>query len=135
MVTGRSIQLHPLVCTAFNADFDGDQMAIHLPLSLKAQKEAKDLMLPSNNFLSAGTGDPIMSPTQDMVLGCYYLTLDNPNYLESNNHYFSDFNDARLAYEEKKIYLHTLIWVRINCLLYTSPSPRDRQKSRMPSSA
>jgi DNA-directed RNA polymerase subunit beta' len=113
LVAGRSIQLHPLVCTAFNADFDGDQMAIHLPLSLKAQKEAKDLMLPSNNFLSAGTGDPIMSPTQDMVLGCYYLTLDNPNYLESNNHYFSDFNDARLAYEEKKIYLHTLIWVRI----------------------
>jgi DNA-directed RNA polymerase subunit beta' len=113
LVKGRSIQLHPLVCTAFNADFDGDQMAIHLPLSLKAQKEAKNLMLPSNNFLSAGTGDPIISPTQDMVLGCYYLTLDNPNYLKSNNHYFSDFNDALLAYEEKKIYLHTLIWVRI----------------------
>jgi DNA-directed RNA polymerase subunit beta' len=113
LVAGRAIQLHPLVCTAFNADFDGDQMAIHLPLSLKAQNEAKTLMLPSNNFLSAGTGDPIISPTQDMILGCYYLTLDNPNFLKLNNNYFSDFNDAILAYEQKKIDLHSIIWVRI----------------------
>jgi DNA-directed RNA polymerase subunit beta' len=113
LVAGRAIQLHPLVCTAFNADFDGDQMAIHLPLSLKAQKEAKTLMLPSNNFLSAGTGEPIILPTQDMILGCYYLTLDKPNFLKNYNNYFSDFNDAILAYEQKKICLHSIIWIRI----------------------
>ena len=113
LVPGRAIQLHPLVCTAFNADFDGDQMAVHLPLSLKAQKEAKILMLPSNNFLSPATGDPIILPTQDMILGCYYLTLDNPNSSTSQKHYFSDFQDALLAYGQNKIYLHTPIWVRV----------------------
>lgn len=113
LVTGRSIKLHPLVCTAFNADFDGDQMAIHLPLSIKAQKEAKLFMLPSNNFLSPATGDPIILPTQDMILGCYYLTLDNPNSIINRNHYFSNFNDGILAYEQKKIFLHTPIWVKI----------------------
>ena len=113
LVTGRSIKLHPLVCTAFNADFDGDQMAIHLPLSIKAQKEAKLFMLPSNNFLSPATGDPIILPTQDMILGCYYLTLDNPNSIINRNHYFSNFNDGILAYEQKKIFLHTPIWIKI----------------------
>ena len=78
LVEGRAIQLHPLVCPAFNADFDGDQMAVHVPLSLEAQAEARLLMLASNNILSPATGRPIITPSQDMVLGCYYLTADNP---------------------------------------------------------
>merc|ERR1712153_195821 len=78
LVEGRAIQLHPLVCPAFNADFDGDQMAIHVPLSLEAQAEARILMLAPNNFLSPATGDAILTPSQDMVLGCFYLTVNNP---------------------------------------------------------
>ena len=77
LVEGRAIQLHPLVCPAFNADFDGDQMAVHLPLSFEAQSEARLLMLAPNNFLSPATGQPILSPSQDMVIGCYYLTTTN----------------------------------------------------------
>ena len=112
LVPGRAIQLHPLVCTAFNADFDGDQMAIHLPLSLKAQTEVKNLMLPSKNFLSPATGEPIVLPTQDMVLGCYYLTLDNPTIIKNQNHYFSNTTEILLAYQQQKIVLHTPIWLR-----------------------
>lgn len=78
LVEGRAIKLHPLVCPAFNADFDGDQMAVHIPLCLEAQSEARMLMLAPNNFLSPATGDPILTPSQDMVLGCYYLTANNP---------------------------------------------------------
>ena len=85
LVAGRAIQLHPLVCTAFNADFDGDQMAIHVPLSIEAQAEAKKLMLAPNNFLSPATGEPIILPSQDMVLGCYYLTVDNPTAIKTQN--------------------------------------------------
>ena len=114
LVAGRAIQLHPLVCTAFNADFDGDQMAIHVPLSSQAQKEAKTLMLAPNNFLLPATGEPIILPSQDMVLGCYYLTVDNPNAKKRNNEYFMNYNDVILAYEQKKISLHTPIWVRTN---------------------
>jgi DNA-directed RNA polymerase subunit beta' len=114
LVAGRAIQLHPLVCTAFNADFDGDQMAIHVPLSSQAQKEAKTLMLAPNNFLLPATGEPIILPSQDMVLGCYYLTLDNPNAKKRNNEYFMGYNDVIIAYEQKKISLHTPIWVRTN---------------------
>jgi DNA-directed RNA polymerase subunit beta' len=112
LVAGRAIQLHPLVCTAFNADFDGDQMAIHIPLSLNAQKEAKTLMLAPNNFLSPATGEPIILPSQDMVLGCYYLTVDNPNATNSNNKYFAHVRDVLLAYNQKIITLHTPIWVK-----------------------
>jgi DNA-directed RNA polymerase subunit beta' len=112
LVPGRAVHLHPLVCTAFNADFDGDQMAIHLPLSLNAKNEAKNRMLATNNFLSPANGDPTIMPTQDMVLGCYYLTLDNSNAKKDANHYFSDFADAILAYKQNKIFVHTPIWVR-----------------------
>ena len=112
LVEGRAIQLHPLVCPAFNADFDGDQMAVHVPLSKEAQAEAKNLMLAPNNFLSPATGDPIILPSQDMVLGCYYLTLDKPNTGNKQKHYFSDYQDALLAYQQKKILLHTPICVR-----------------------
>lgn len=113
LVAGRAIQLHPLVCTAFNADFDGDQMAIHVPLSIEAQAEAKTLMLAPNNFLSPATGEPIILPSQDMVLGCYYLTVDNPTATEKQNNYFSNYKDVLLAYEQKIISEHTPVWVRI----------------------
>ena len=112
LVEGRAIKLHPLVCSAFNADFDGDQMAVHVPLSLEAQAEAYILMLTPYNFLSPATGEPIIMPSQDMILGCYYLTANNIKGLTGSNHYFANFDDAILAYEQKKINLHALIWVR-----------------------
>ena len=87
-------------------------MAVHVPLSKEAQAEAKNLMLAPNNFLSPATGDPIILPSQDMVLGCYYLTLDKPNTGNKQKHYFSDYQDALLAYQQKKILLHTPICVR-----------------------
>ena len=112
LVEGRAIQLHPLVCPAFNADFDGDQMAIHVPLSLEAQSEARMLMLAPNNFLSPATGEAIILPSQDMVLGCYYLTVKNHLNDKFSNHYFVDTRDVILAYEQKKIGLHTNVWVK-----------------------
>jgi DNA-directed RNA polymerase subunit beta' len=112
LVEGRAIQLHPLVCPAFNADFDGDQMAIHVPLSLEAQSEARMLMLAPNNFLSPATGEAIILPSQDMVLGCYYLTVENHLNDKFSNHYFVDTRDVILAYEQKKISIHTKVWVK-----------------------
>ena len=114
LVEGRAIKLHPLVCPAFNADFDGDQMAVHIPLCLEAQTEARLLMLAPNNFLSPATGDPILTPSQDMVLGCYYLTANNPSQQKENEPYFSDFKDVILAYQQAQIDLHTFVWVRFN---------------------
>jgi DNA-directed RNA polymerase subunit beta' len=112
LVEGRAIKLHPLVCPAFNADFDGDQMAVHIPLSLEAQAEARLLMLAPNNFLSPATGEAILTPSQDMVLGCFYLTVDNPSQYDKTNHYFANFEDVLLAYEHFVIQLHTFVWVR-----------------------
>ena len=129
LVAGRAIQLHPLVCTAFNADFDGDQMAIHVPLSTEAQAEAKTLMLAPNNFLSPATGEPIILPSQDMVLGCYYLTVDNPTATKLQNHYFSNYNDVLLAYEQKIITAHTPVWVRITEKIRLKNSPKSSLKS------
>nr|BDA99004.1 RNA polymerase beta' subunit [Rhodomonas sp. NIES-2332] len=114
LVEGRAIKLHPLVCPAFNADFDGDQMAVHIPLSLEAQAEARLLMLAPYNFLSPATGEPIIMPSQDMVLGCYYLTTHNPSQQKGQAYYFSNLNDALLAYECKKIALHSYVWVRFD---------------------
>nr|UAD85593.1 RNA polymerase b-subunit [Gracilaria edulis] len=114
LVDGRAIKLHPLVCPAFNADFDGDQMAVHLPLSLEAQAEARLLMLAPHNFLSPATGQPILMPSQDMVLGCYYLTTYNPAYIQNFSHYFSNLDDVLIAYEQNQINLHSLVWVRFN---------------------
>jgi len=119
LVAGRAIQLHPLVCNAFNADFDGDQMAIHVPLSMEAQNEAKTLMLAPNNFLSPATGAPIILPSQDMVLGCYYLSLDNATASNEIIHYFSNIPDALLAYEQNQISLQTSIWLRINEITFS----------------
>ena len=112
IVQGRAIKLHPLVCSAFNADFDGDQMAVHVPLSLEAQAECYMLMLAPYNFLSPANGYPIIMPSQDMVLGCYYLTVNNINGLLGANHYFADLNDVILAYNQDQIEIHTSIWVR-----------------------
>ena len=114
MVEGRAIQLHPLVCPAFNADFDGDQMAVHVPLSLEAQSEARLLMLASNNILSPATGRPIITPSQDMVLGCYYLTADNPGKQEGAGRYFANMEDAIAAYEQGNVDLHALVWLRFD---------------------
>lgn len=114
LVEGRAIKLHPLVCPAFNADFDGDQMAVHIPLSLEAQAEARLLMLAPHNFLSPATGHPILMPSQDMVLGCYYLTANNPASQKGAGHYFADLDDALIAYEQNCIDLHAYIWVRFD---------------------
>ena len=114
LVKGRAIKLHPLVCSAFNADFDGDQMAVHIPLSVEAQAECYMLMLAPYNFLSPANGEPIVTPSQDMVLGCYYLTVDNIKGLLGSNHYFINFDDVILAYNQNKIEIHTAIWVRYN---------------------
>ena len=111
LVEGRAIQLHPLVCTAFNADFDGDQMAVHVPLSIEAQTEARMLMLATNNILAPATGKPIITPSQDMVTGMYYLTLiKDENMVPSK--YFYDFQDAIAALEAGVIELHDKIYVR-----------------------
>jgi DNA-directed RNA polymerase subunit beta' len=112
LVEGRAIQLHPLVCTAFNADFDGDQMAVHVPLSLEAQSEARMLMLASNNVLLPSTGKPAITPTQDMVLGIYYLTLDNPNVVKGKGMRFFSFEDALSAHEVGLVDIHAKVWVR-----------------------
>jgi DNA-directed RNA polymerase subunit beta' len=114
LVEGRAIKLHPLVCPAFNADFDGDQMAVHIPLCLEAQTEARMLMLAPNNFLSPATGEPILTPSQDMVLGCYYLTANNPTEQTDEDQYFNSFNDVIAAYKQSVLNLHTFVWVRSN---------------------
>ena len=112
LVQGRAIKLHPLVCSAFNADFDGDQMAVHIPLSFESQAECYMLMLAPYNFLSPANGEPIIMPTQDMVLGCYYLTLNNVKNLLGSNHYFANLEDAVYSYYQAKVELHATVWVR-----------------------
>ena len=111
LVEGKAIKLHPLVCTAFNADFDGDQMAVHLPLSVEAQAECRFLLLSPNNLLKPSDGAPVAVPSQDMVLGIYYLTLQKPGDM-GEGHYFKSVNEAILAYENAAITLHALIKVR-----------------------
>ncbi len=113
LVEGKAIQIHPLVCTAFNADFDGDQMAVHLPLSAEAQAEARILMLSSNNILSPANGRPITSPTQDMVLGLYYLTMSRENEL-GEGRAFSSVSEAIMAYDQHSVSLQAAIKIRID---------------------
>ncbi len=112
LIEGKSIQLHPLVCTAFNADFDGDQMAVHVPLSLEAQLEARVLMMSTNNILSPSSGKPIIVPSQDIVLGIYYLSIMRDNQ-KGEGKKFIDTNEILKAIEAKDITLHTKIYVRI----------------------
>ena len=111
LVEGRAIQLHPLVCSAFNADFDGDQMAVHVPLSIEAQTEARMLMLATNNILAPATGRPIITPSQDMVLGIYYLTFTKQEFEKPKYSFFS-FEDALTAHSAGIVDLHTKILVR-----------------------
>ena len=99
LIEGKAIQLHPLVCAAFNADFDGDQMAVHVPLSLEAQMEARTLMLASNNVLSPANGEPIIVPSQDIVLGLYYMTREKIA-AKGEGMKFSDIDECRKAYDQ-----------------------------------
>ncbi|HCD10573.1 MAG TPA: DNA-directed RNA polymerase subunit beta' [Thermoanaerobacter sp.] len=112
LVEGRAIKLHPLVCTAYNADFDGDQMAVHVPLSMEAQAEARFLMLAANNILKPQDGKPVMTPTQDMVLGCYYLTADEEG-VQGEGKYFSSPEEAITAYQLGYIHIHAKIKVKM----------------------
>ena len=116
LVEGRALKLHPLVCTAYNADFDGDQMAVHVPLSAEAQSEARFLMLAANNLLKPSDGRPVAVPTQDMVLGSYYLTLQKDKDLGEGK-VFKDFNEALMAYNEKVISLHAKINIRFTTVI------------------
>ncbi len=112
LIEGKAIQLHPLVCTAFNADFDGDQMAVHVPLSIEAQIEARALMMASNNILSPANGDPIIVPSQDVVLGLYYMTRSRINSM-GEGMIFSDVDEARRAYDCKAVALQAIVKVRV----------------------
>jgi DNA-directed RNA polymerase subunit beta' len=112
LIEGKAIQLHPLVCAAFNADFDGDQMAVHVPLSLEAQMEARTLMLASNNVLSPANGEPIIVPSQDIVLGLYYMTREKVN-ARGQGMIFSDVNEVQRVYDQGLIDLHAKVTVRI----------------------
>ena len=113
LIGGRAIRLHPLVCAAFNADFDGDQMAVHVPISEEAQAEARILMLGANNILSPKDGKPIVTPGQDMVLGNYYITLERAG-LPGEGRVFKNDNEALMAYERREITLHTRIAIAVN---------------------
>ena len=113
LVEGKAIKLHPLVCTAFNADFDGDQMAVHLPLSVEAQAECRFLLLSPNNLLKPSDGGPVAVPSQDMVLGIYYLTQERPR-AKGEGMIFKSFNEALLAYENAAVTLHSRVKVRVS---------------------
>ncbi len=109
LIEGNAIQLHPLVCTAFNADFDGDQMAVHIPLSSKAVEEARNLMFATKNLLKPADGEPIISPSKDMVLGVYYMTMDSQGDLPGNGRAFFSIDEVQYAYDLKQVQLHTSI--------------------------
>ncbi len=113
LIEGKAIQLHPLVCMAFNADFDGDQMAVHVPLSVEAQTEARVLMMSTNNILSPANGGPVIIPTQDIVLGLYYMTRDRV-FAKGEGKIFSSIDEARIAYDQGAADLHAKVKVRIN---------------------
>ena len=116
LIEGRAILLHPLVCPAFNADFDGDQMAVHVPITVEARAEAWKLMCGRQNFLSPATGEPLAIPSQDMVLGCYYLTThcnrSTIKYQQGSGFYFNNFSDVLNAYRRKIVDLHAFVWVK-----------------------
>ncbi|MGD9020917.1 MAG: DNA-directed RNA polymerase subunit beta', partial [Lysobacterales bacterium] len=137
LIEGKAIQLHPLVCTAFNADFDGDQMAVHVPLSIEAQLEARTLMMSSNNILSPANGEPIIVPTQDVVLGLYYMTRELAG-VKGEGMYFSDTAEVHRAYEnllrneetgemEREVELHARIQVRIDEVIISEHGEERRE--------
>ncbi|MDM5196890.1 DNA-directed RNA polymerase subunit beta' [Fictibacillus enclensis] len=128
LVEGRAIRLHPLVCTAYNADFDGDQMAVHVPLSAEAQAEARLLMLAAQNILNPKDGKPVVTPSQDMVLGNYYLTMERAGAIGEGS-VFKDANEAIVAYENGYVHLHTRIAVPVSTL--NKPSFKEHQQNMM----
>ncbi len=130
LVEGKAIKLHPLVCTAFNADFDGDQMAVHLPLTAEAQAECRFLLLSPNNLLKPSDGGPVAVPSQDMVLGIYYLTQERPEALGSGK-VFKNVNEAILAYENGAVTLHSRIKVRVEKTLADGTVLRDTVESTL----
>ncbi len=123
LIEGKAIRLHPLVCKGFNADFDGDQMSVHVPISLEAQLEARTLMLASNNVLSPANGEPMIVPSQDMVLGVYYISLINGEHDEKSPR-FANMDEVQLALDNKSITLHTPIVARINGKTYKTTAGR-----------
>jgi DNA-directed RNA polymerase subunit beta' len=127
LIEGKAIQLHPLVCTAFNADFDGDQMAVHVPLSLEAQLEARALMMSSNNILSPANGDPIIVPSQDVVLGLYYMTRERIG-APGEDMMFSDVGEVHRAYETRQVHLQSRIRVRINETIIENGEKKPRRR-------
>ncbi|MBV44754.1 MAG: DNA-directed RNA polymerase subunit beta', partial [Rhodobiaceae bacterium] len=127
LIEGKAIQLHPLVCAAFNADFDGDQMAVHVPLSLEAQLEARVLMMSTNNILHPANGDPIIVPSQDIVLGLYYLSQMKPNE-PGEDKYFDNVEEINFALEERSITLHSKINYRFNSLISEDEETRASNK-------
>ena len=128
LIEGKAIQLHPLVCTAFNADFDGDQMAVHVPLSLEAQLEARALMMSSNNILSPANGEPIIVPSQDVVLGLYYMTRELENQ-QGEGMVFANVSEAKRAYDNKVVALHAKVKVRITETVIDEEGNRERRTS------
>ncbi len=128
LIEGKAIQLHPLVCTAFNADFDGDQMAVHVPLSLEAQLEARALMMSTNNILSPANGEPIIVPTQDVVLGLYYMTRELVNK-RGEGMAFTDVKEVHRAYNSNKVDLHAKIRVRINETVIDENGKREQKRT------
>jgi DNA-directed RNA polymerase subunit beta' len=124
LIEGKAIRLHPLVCRGFNADFDGDQMSVHVPISLEAQLEARTLMLSTNNVLSPANGEPMTVPTQDMVLGVYYISLINGEHDEKTSPKFSGMDEVKLALENKTITLHTPIYARVRGQKYATTAGR-----------
>ena len=131
LIEGKAIQLHPLVCAAFNADFDGDQMAVHIPLSIEAQAEARILMMSTNNILSPASGKPIIIPTQDIVLGIYYMTRERP-YVRGEGKVFSNPDEVRVAYDANEMDLHARIKVRIEGKLVETTVGRMLLKEILP---
>ena len=131
LIDGKAIQLHPLVCAAFNADFDGDQMAVHVPVSLEAQVEARVLLMATNNILSPANGKPIIVPTQDMVLGIYYMTRDRQQ-VKGEGGIFSNPAEVRVAYDHNEVNLHAIIRVRINGELVETTVGRVLLKEILP---
>ena len=133
LIEGKAIQLHPLVCTAFNADFDGDQMAVHVPLSIEAQIEARVLMMSTNNILSPAHGDPIIVPSQDIVLGIYYMTRERP-FVKGDGRSFFGPREVRIAYDAGELDLHSSIKVRIDGQLQETTTGRVLLSEILPES-
>jgi len=129
LIEGKAIQLHPLVCVAYNADFDGDQMAVHVPLSIEAQVESRALMMSTNNILSPASGKPVIVPTQDMVLGLYYMTRERPRS-PGEGKTFANVEDVRIAYDHGEVGLHAQIKVRMFAAGGSRNRPRGRRDQR-----